>query len=171
MRVDGGLIVVARDRGGAHRATGSRHMARLEFRILGPFEVRRDGEPVDLGPPQQRALLVALLLRSNQVVRTDQLIDRLWGETPPASARHSLHVYVANRRKLLDPDAPRGEPRVLLTRPSGYSLAIDPDQLDANRFEAAAARGRALLATDPSASDELLTEALAQWRDEPFVDF
>jgi DNA-binding SARP family transcriptional activator/pimeloyl-ACP methyl ester carboxylesterase len=142
-------------------------MARLEFRILGPFEVRRDGEPVDLGPPRQRALLVALLLHANHVLGVDQLIDMLWGESPPASARHSLHVYVANLRKVLG----HGEPQVLVTRTPGYSLAIDPDQLDANRFEAAAARGRALLATDPTLADEVLGDAMAQWRDEPFVDF
>jgi DNA-binding SARP family transcriptional activator len=136
---------------------------------LGPFEVRRDGVVLDVGPPQQRAVIVALLLRANRVVSTDQLIDALWDDAPPASARHSLHVYVRNLRRVLEPEA-SGPPQVLVTRPPGYSLVIDPDRIDASRFEHLADRGRKLLETDPVAAEAVLREALAEWRDEPFAD-
>jgi DNA-binding SARP family transcriptional activator/pimeloyl-ACP methyl ester carboxylesterase len=163
-RQDGGSSARLRDRGGAHRTSGRRPVSSLEYCILGPFEVRRDGEIVELGPPRQRALLVALLLRANEVVSTDQLIDALWGESPPASARHSLHVYVANLRKILDP-------HTLVTRPPGYSLVIEPGALDAHRFEVAVAHARRLLPSDPTAAIAELRRADAGWTGEPFADF
>ena len=62
----------------------------LEFRILGPLEVVRDGVPLQLGGQKQRALLAILLLRANEVVATDRLVDELWGEQPPRTATTSL---------------------------------------------------------------------------------
>jgi hypothetical protein len=72
----------------------------VQFRILGPLEVLDDrGRPLALGGAKQRALLAALLLHAGQVVSADRLIDELWGEEPPESARNVLQVYVANLRK------------------------------------------------------------------------
>ena len=73
---------------------------RLEFRILGPFEVLRDGEPLALGGRQQRALLAALTLRANDLVSIERLIDDLWPDEPPDTAEHLVHVYVSRLRKL-----------------------------------------------------------------------
>src|SRR5215831_958217 len=101
-------------------------MAGLEVRVLGPLEVVRDGGALDLGAPRQRALFVALVLRANQLVSTERLLDDLWGENPPERARHSVHVYVANLRKLLEPDGGNGAPAVLVTRAGGYLLVVEP---------------------------------------------
>ena len=73
----------------------------MEFRVLGPLEVYEGGRPLPLGSAKQPALLAVLLLRSNQVVSRDVLIDELWGERPPARAAHSVEAYVSRLRKLL----------------------------------------------------------------------
>jgi DNA-binding SARP family transcriptional activator len=134
----------------------------LDFRILGPFEVlAADGEPLPLGGQKQRALLVALLLRANDVVSTDVLIDRLWGENPPRTARTSLQNAVSALRQLLGPN-------VLVTRSPGYRLTVDPDSIDLKRFERLAASARAL---EGEERGERLREALALWRGEPLPEF
>jgi len=133
-----------------------------DFRILGPFEVlAADGEPLPLGGQKQRALLVALLLRANDVVSTDVLIDRLWGENPPRTARTSLQNAVSALRQLLGPN-------VLVTRSPGYRLTVDPDSIDLKRFERLAASARAL---EGEERGERLREALALWRGEPLPEF
>src|SRR5205085_11008123 len=71
---------------------------RVEFLVLGPVEVRIDGQALSLGGPKQRALLALLLLRRNEIVPRDQLIDALWGERGPASAQRSLDTYVSRLR-------------------------------------------------------------------------
>ena len=76
-------------------------MSGMEFRILGPLEVVEDGRTLDLGGPKQRALLAALLLRANEVVSQDALIDDLWGESPPTTAAKTLQAYVSRLRKAL----------------------------------------------------------------------
>ena len=103
----------------------------MEFRILGPLEVVEDGRRLDLGGPKQRALLAALLLRANEVVSQDALIDDLWGESPPATAAKTLQAYVSRLRKALA-DA-EGEPATarLETHGHGYVLRIAPESLDA----------------------------------------
>src|SRR5215213_6720811 len=100
----------------------------LEFRILGPLEIRRNGAAVELSGQRQRAVLALLLLDANRVVPTERLIDELWGENPPRTAVTSLHNALVQLRKLLGPD-------VLETRPPGYVLRVDPDLYDLARFE------------------------------------
>ena len=133
----------------------------MVFRILGPLEVIEDGQRLPLGPPKQRMLLAALLLRPNEVVSTDELIDALWGEHPPERAAKSLQVYVWRLRKLLGRE-------VLQTRPPGYALSVSPEDLDLHRFESLrdAARSRA-----PIDAAELLREALGLFRGRPLADF
>ena len=87
----------------------------LEFRILGPLEVQRDGRPIKLGAAKQRALLAILLLHANRVVSRDRLIDGLWGEQPPPTASTALRVYVSELRKALAPPGSRA------IRPSRFS--------------------------------------------------
>ena len=101
----------------------------MEFRLLGPLEVLDDdGAPVTLGGRRPRALLAQLLLHPNEVVSTDRLIDRIWGETPPASAANALQVHVHALRGALGADR-------ILTRPPGYLLRVEEGELDAQRFE------------------------------------
>jgi predicted ATPase/DNA-binding SARP family transcriptional activator len=130
--------------------------ARIEFRILGPLEVVEDGRALSIERGRQRALLGYLLLRANEVVAQERLVDALWGESPPATAVTALHGYVSRLRRLL------GAGR-LETRPPGYVLRVAPGELDLHRF-------RALL------DENRHEEALALWRgpaldDLAFEDF
>ena len=76
----------------------------LEFRILGPMEVLRDGVPVDLGPRRHRALLALLLLDANRVLSSDRLVEELWPESEGDKAKHSFESTLSRLRKLLDVD-------------------------------------------------------------------
>jgi DNA-binding SARP family transcriptional activator/streptogramin lyase len=120
----------------------------LEFRILGPLELLRDGAQVDFGGPRQRSLLAALLLDTGERVSVDRLIECIWSAEPPASARHLVHVYVSQLRHLL------GEQAVLRSRSAGYVLEIDPESVDASRFERLIRAARA--ARDAGRPDEAL---------------
>src|SRR5262245_8857460 len=113
----------------------------IDFRILGPLEVVRDGSPLVLGGQKQRALLGLLLMRVREVVATERLIDQLWGERPPKTAPTSLHNFVSQLRKLLGPD-------MLVTRPPGYVLQIEAENVDLGRFERLVAEARG---ADPAA--------------------
>ena len=136
---------------------------KLQFRILGPLEVSRDGAVVDLGARKQRAVLALLLLNANRVVPTERLIDELWGDTPPETARSALQVYVAALRKALG-----GEGSALRTSAPGYVLDVEPGALDLDRF--VALRAEAQAADDEERRSELLREALELWRDTPLAD-
>ena len=136
----------------------------IEFRILGPLEASRHGQPLELGAAKQRALLVLLLLRAGEVVSTDRLIDALWGERPPPSALNSVHIYVSQLRKAL------GNGR-LQTHGRGYLLALEPEQLDLARFERLLGDGRDLLAAgEPDRAAGALRAALGLWRGPPLSD-
>ena len=141
----------------------------MEFRLLGPLEVWEDGRPLALGGTKQRALLAILLLRANEVVSRDLLIDELWGERPPASAAHSLEAHVSRLRKTLHADR-AGEP-ILVTRPPGYMLRVGFEELDLHRFERLLEEGRRALATHaPEPARQKLSEALSLWRGSPLGD-
>ena len=132
----------------------------LEFRILGPLEVLDGETPVPLGGRNQRALLTLLLLRANEPVSTERLVDELWGEHPPRTATTSLQNAVSQLRKLLGPG-------LLHTRPAGYLLELDGNQLDLARFERLAREARTL---EPPERAQLLREALALWRGPALAD-
>jgi DNA-binding SARP family transcriptional activator len=137
----------------------------VEFSILGPLEVRHEGRPVHIGGAKERALLAFLLLHAGEPVSVDRLIDELWGDTPPATARKSVQVRVAGLRR-----AVRGD--VLLTRGDAYLVRLEPNQLDLYRFERLLSTGGdALGAGDPAAAIATLDEALALWRGPPLADF
>jgi YVTN family beta-propeller protein len=137
----------------------------VEYRVLGPLEVRKGEESLRLAGAKQRALLALLLVHANHVVSRDRLIDELWGSEPPETAVQSLQVYVSRLRKLLPAET-------LLTRPPGYLFEIEPDELDLQRFERLLAEGRAALAQgDPRRASALLHEALALWRGAALAEF
>jgi DNA-binding SARP family transcriptional activator/tetratricopeptide (TPR) repeat protein len=146
--------------------------APLEFRILGPLDVRGESGSLDLGPAKQRALLAILLLHRNEVVSKDRLIEELWAE-PPATAHNTLQVYVGKLRKALEPERPPGAPGVVLfTRAPGYALNVDGGQLDSERFESLIEDGRR--AREAGANElamDRLREALGLWRGPALVDF
>lgn len=144
----------------------------MEFRVLGKLEVLRDGAPVDLGAFRQRALLGLLLTSPNMVWSTDQIIDGLWGDDVGADRQNALWVYVSGLRTALEPDREkRTEGTILLTRPPGYIVDIDPEEIDAVRFEWLVVEGRSLVDTDPAAASLVLGEALSLWRGRAYEDF
>ena len=139
----------------------------MRYAILGPLEVRQAEGNVPLGGAKQRALLALLLLHANETVSRERLIDELWGPAPPASARHSLEVYVSQLRKLLA----GGNGQALATRPQGYVLKLAPEELDLEGFERLAEEGRRLLRKgDAAGAAACLRESLALWRGPPLGD-
>jgi len=144
----------------------------LEFRILGPLEVCAEGRPLPLPGAKQRALLTALLLHAGQVVASDRLVEDLWSDEPATTAMNALWVQITRLRKLLEPDRARGEPaRLLLTRPPGYLLRVEPDQFDLHRFERLVGEGRQALAAGAlERAAAALRRALELWRGPPLAD-
>ncbi len=140
----------------------SRYLPRVDFRVLGPIEVEGAEGSVALGGPKQRAVLALLLVRANQHVSFDSLIDGLWGEEPPESARATIHAYVHNLRRAL------GSHRIESRQP-GYFLRAEADELDASRFEALVRDARRL-GEDPVRAAQALRDALALWRGSAFAD-
>lgn len=135
----------------------------FEFRVLGPLEVLFDGVAQRLGSAGVRGVLACLLLEPNQVVSMDRLIDTLWGESPPATARTILHGYVARLRKLFGANAADtgdDQPEIV-TRPPGYLLRADSDRIDAHRARALINHAQGL---EPAERSRALGEALTLWR-------
>ncbi|MGH3040481.1 MAG: BTAD domain-containing putative transcriptional regulator [Gaiellaceae bacterium] len=137
----------------------------MDFRLLGGLEVWDGEQQLPLGGGKQRAVLALLLLHANEVLATDRLIDELWGESPPETARTALQVYVVRLRKALGADRIR-------THEPGYVLELAPDQLDVTRFERLVQEARELRAAGEDArAAQVLSEALALWRGPPLADF
>jgi DNA-binding SARP family transcriptional activator len=137
----------------------------VDFRILGPFEVWHEGRPIRIKGAKERALLAFLLLHAGEPVSVDRLVDELWGEAPPATARKSVQVRVAGLRRALGAD-------VVGTRGDAYTIRLEPNRLDLQRFEQLLSESsRALAAGDPRTAVATLDEALSLWRGPPLADF
>jgi predicted ATPase/DNA-binding SARP family transcriptional activator len=135
----------------------------MEYRILGPLEVVVEGPPLTVKGRKPRALLALLLLHRNEPVPPDLLIEDLWGEKAPATAANTLQVYVSQVRKIV---AER-----LTTEGGAYRLRVEPDELDAERFERLAEEGAAALARRAYGdAAELLQEARSLWRGPALAD-
>jgi predicted ATPase/DNA-binding SARP family transcriptional activator len=144
----------------------------LQFRLLGPFEVVRDGEPAGPAGLKRRGLLAMLVLRANHAVPAADLVDGLWAADPPPSAGNLVQTYVSAWRKAVEPDrTSRGGGDRLCTAGAGYRLRIEPAELDLDQFTRAVASGQAAAAAgDPRAGATRLGEALALWRGPPLAD-
>jgi len=135
----------------------------IQFRLLGPLEVLRDGGVLNVAAPRQRSLLAILLAHANELVPADRLADQLWEGHPPPTAATALQVHVSRLRKILETGP--GEPRVVVTRDPGYLVRATADQLDTLRFEQLLAKGRRLLAEgEASQAADVLDESLGLWR-------
>src|SRR6266550_6999346 len=133
----------------------------MEFRILGPLEVVEDGEPVALGTLKERLVLGVLLLHANEFVSRERLIDDLWGEAPPPTARKAVNVYVSKLRKALS----LAGPDPIATASGGYRLQVEPDAVDANRVQLLVASAREHVAQgEMETAAERFQEALSLWR-------
>ena len=123
--------------------------------MLGPFEVRTgDGVLTDVPGARLRALLIALALEPGRVVPKATLVDWIWGEHPPSEAANALQRLVSRLRKALPEGRVEGQT-------DGYRLVVEPDAVDAVRFERLVGQAR----TDENSQRvRLLREALALWR-------
>src|ERR1700756_4035520 len=145
----------------------------MRFSILGPLQViGYDGRELALGGRMPRAVLALLLLRANEVVSSDQLVEALWAGAPPASGAKGLHVHVSRLRRALaaghsDPDGER-----LVTTAGGYVLRVGPEELDVQRCERLIGEGRSLLAAGrPDQALAALSGAVELWRGDVLADF
>jgi DNA-binding SARP family transcriptional activator len=134
----------------------------IAFGVLGPLDVKVEDRPVDLGGPRQRALLAALIVHAREPVSAEALAQMLWGDEAPPTAAKALQVNVSRLRAALGAAGDRVE-----TVSGGYRLRLEPDELDAERFEQAYERGRALAPTDAAPA---LRDALALWRGPALAD-
>jgi len=131
----------------------------MDFRILGSLEVEDRGQSLPLGGHQQRALLALLLLRANDVVPVDEIIEHLWGPESPPSATKSVHALISKLRRRLENDpagVDPGQNGVLLTRPHGYVLTVSSGELDLHRFQSLLDEGQQALSAgraDEAAAD------------------
>src|SRR5262249_29136701 len=137
----------------------------MEFLILGPLELRHDGRPLAVRSGKLAELLAVLLLRQNEVVSTDRLIEELWDGDPPATALKTLQLYVSQLRRVLPAET-------VLTHPPGYILRADAGSVDAGRFEELLSAGRSALdRADLDVAVTRLREAVSLWRGPALADF
>ncbi|ABW14208.1 transcriptional regulator, SARP family [Parafrankia sp. EAN1pec] len=137
----------------------------MRFHVLGPLEVIRDGQPIVVPGVHQRATLGFLLLHPNTAVATSRLLQALWDQEPPVTARKMVQNAVAGLRRTLGGGAD------VLTRPPGYQLSIRADQVDLAAFQELSARGRAELAAGSwAAAAATLSAALGHWRGPALAD-
>ncbi|MFI5888446.1 BTAD domain-containing putative transcriptional regulator [Streptomyces sp. NPDC051554] len=140
----------------------------LRIRVLGSLGADLGGNPVGLGAPRQRAVLSLLIAARGSSVPVERMADAVWAGSPPAKAVVSLHTYVSNLRRSLEPARPPRTPAtVLVTAPPGYALRLPEGAVDAWRFEARVGRARHAPAEEARG---LLTEALAWWQGPPFAE-
>ncbi|MEZ0069519.1 DNA-binding SARP family transcriptional activator [Streptacidiphilus sp. MAP12-20] len=155
----------------------------LQFALLGEVVVRRGGAPLNPGSPQQRAVLVRLLLAGGRAVPAQELVDAIWGEESPARAVGTVRTYVSRLRTLLTPDAAGRERAdradrvdrvdragLLVSVGDGYALRIPQHITDVGEFERLAEAGASARADgDARRGAALLTEALSLWGGEPLA--
>jgi DNA-binding NarL/FixJ family response regulator/DNA-binding SARP family transcriptional activator len=133
----------------------------VEYRLLGPLEVLDQQGPIALGRAKERLVLAVLLLHANEVVSRDRLIDELWGESPPPTAKKAVNVYISQLRKALARDGV--DP--IQTVAGGYRVSVEADRLDATRAQELLASARTSAAAgDPDIAAEQFRQALALWR-------
>ncbi|WP_165554095.1 AfsR/SARP family transcriptional regulator [Kribbella capetownensis] len=132
-------------------------MTTLEIRVLGPFEVLKDGRTITLPQGRLRAIVATLADAAGEVVSVDTLATAVWGARPPLDVRASLQTYIARLRRTLGH-------HLIVTAPRGYRLCVEPDQVDAWLF-------LRLLSDPPPAPETVKTldDALALWRGTPFT--
>jgi len=134
----------------------------VEFRILGPLEVVRDGEPVRLGGPREKTTIAMLLLEAGNVIPVDRLIDAVWDDEPPATARAQIQICISALRRIIAVD---GGSSQIETHSPGYLLRLGRDTLDSDVFDTGIAAARRLLAEGDLADAAAgFRDALSMWR-------
>lgn len=134
-------------------------MVDLQFRMLGPFEVVRDGVPTAITARRNRMMLAVLAAQPNRIVPLDRLITALWDEKPPRTARAQVHICVSSLRSVL------GDPDSIRTHPVGYALNVPDESVDSRLFERLMDEVKALdHGQEPEQALRLLERALGLWR-------
>ena len=136
----------------------------LQFGVLGPLAVWSDGEAVEITGAKRRGLLAYLLAHAGEPQPLDRIVEALWGDAASRSSEATVQTYVSQLRKLFGSDGPP-----LVHRAGGYVLDLNPNALDASRFEAAVAAASAIEGGDQRLA--LLDEALGRWRGAPLDEF
>ncbi|MFI6292089.1 BTAD domain-containing putative transcriptional regulator [Nonomuraea sp. NPDC050790] len=140
----------------------------MTFGILGPLEVRRDGEVVEIAGQRLRTLLGLLVVSAGRTVPPAALIDGVWPDRPPDGVTNALQALVSRLRAALGKNPVR---QLVVAEPAGYRLVTGPDQVDAHRFAVLAREGQARLAEgDARTAAGLLREALGLWRGPALAD-
>ncbi|MEV6594775.1 AfsR/SARP family transcriptional regulator [Streptomyces acidicola] len=147
------------------------HEDSLRFSVLGSVRAWRGERELDLGSPQQRVVLTALLLRRGRPVTVAELVDAVWGEEPPPTAVAMLRTYASRLRKVLEPRRDAGElPRVVVSAADGYLARVPEHLLDLGVFERRVAEAKKLRAAgEVSAAADLLRAALDGWEGTPLA--
>ncbi|GLY86484.1 AfsR/SARP family transcriptional regulator [Actinoallomurus iriomotensis] len=141
----------------------------LRFAVLGPVRAWRHDTELDLGTPQQRAVLAVLLLRRGRTATAEELVDALWGEEPPVRAMTALRTYASRLRAVLEPErAARQKATLMVSEAGGYALRLPRAALDLSVFEdGLAAAEEARRAGDLDQAADALHSALEVWDGEP----
>jgi DNA-binding SARP family transcriptional activator len=144
--------------------------AELTFEVLGPVRAWHGDAELDLGSPQQRAVLVVLLLSQGRHVSMDGLIDALWGQDPPGAATGTVRTYVSRLRRLLDPVTGNRATEMVTSIGDGYALRLGAATVDLDLFSQRAHDARQARRNNaPALAARLLTEALALWQGAPLA--
>jgi DNA-binding SARP family transcriptional activator len=144
---------------------------RARFRLLGPLEVHKDGRDVAPTAPKVMQLMALLLFRPGRVVPTDTIVDELWSSGPPRSVRSIVQTYVYQVRRCIEQHGLAADvDAMLVTRPSGYLLQVEPDQIDVFEFQRLCRLGRQAL-EDRRFADAagLFRSALGLWSGAPLA--
>jgi DNA-binding SARP family transcriptional activator len=142
----------------------------MNFRLLGPLEIRAGDRVTTLAGARQRTLLAVLLVAGGRLLPVEQLYGELWGETPPPTVGNSLQAHVYRLRRTLQRLSDPGTGPQLVTRPSGYVLELNGATVDTGAFQQSIARARAHLHSDPVLAHALFEDALALWQGDPLQD-
>jgi DNA-binding SARP family transcriptional activator len=145
-------------------------MPELTFEVLGPLRARRDGVELDLGSPQQKAVLAVLLLARGRHVAVETLIDALWSERAPLTAAGTIRNYISRLRRRLPPGPGWPDRDVIKLVGDGYTLRLGPAVLDHDVFEKLTGQARAVRGEgDPAQAAALFGDALALWQGSPLA--
>jgi predicted ATPase/DNA-binding SARP family transcriptional activator len=144
----------------------------VRFGVLGPLRAELGGRLVGLGGPRQRAVVAVLLIARGRTVSAERIMSDVW-EGFPSPSLTTLHAYISQLRRALEPERAARAPAGLLVREGpGYALRADPAAVDAERFADLAVAGRRALDDGrPGPAEELLTEGLELWRGPAYADF
>ena len=144
----------------------------MDVAVLGPLRVRVAGDFTALAAPKQRLIFGVLLDQAGRIVSGDRLLDDVWSGQPPQGGLKSLRYHVSKLRDVLVPGRVHGDEGPIHTVGSGYQLVVEPDEIDANRFERLASDGAHLVANQRwEEARRVLGEALSLWRGDALHDF